>query len=84
MLRSENICGQEEAQDSGESHGKSLLSLQYICKVPRREERDTEHPWSSKPCEEMRFSSRNIQRTLEVSAGVSEQGSLSVQQPELG
>lgn len=53
---------------------KSLLSLQYICKVPRREERDTEHPWSSKPCEEVRFSSRSIQRTLEVSAGVSEQG----------
>lgn len=53
---------------------KSLLSLQYICKVPRREERDTEHPWSSKPCEEVRFSSRSIRRTLEVSAGVSEQG----------
>ena len=43
---------------------KSLLSLQHICKVPRREERDIEHPWSSKPCGEpcgeVRFSSRSL------------------------
>ena len=60
---------------------KSLLSIQHICKVPRREERGIEHPWPLKPCDEVRFSSSGAsggRRTPEVSAGVSEQGEVSL------